>query len=206
MGSPRRPKPAGFFLSVDKVHAGMGTELDAAFAARCKPGSDISEHLPKIAELAAECSHVTEFGVRSGLSTTAILHGLAKRGTGTLKSYDIEQHRAEIPALPAGVAWQFELADTAKLGDIEPTDMLMMDSLHTAEHVTEELKHAGSVGRYLVFHDTTTFAGAGQGDGGKMGICPAIFNFLATPEGLWWHVCHHNPNNNGLLVLKRYYA
>lgn len=182
----------------------MGTELDAAFAARCKPGSDISEHLPKISELASECAHVTEFGVRGGLSTTAILHGLAKRGTGTLKSYDIEQHSAPIPALPAGVAWRFELADTSKLAEIEPTDMLMLDSWHTAEQVAAELRHAPSVNRYLIFHDTTTFAGPGQGDGGGMGICPAIFDFLATPEGLWWHVCYHNVSNNGLLVLKRY--
>lgn len=184
----------------------MGTELDAAFAARCKPGSDISEHLPKISELASECGHVTEFGVRSGLSTTAILHGLAKRGSGTLKSYDIEQHHAEIPALPAGVAWQFELADTAKLAEIEPTYMLLIDSWHTAEHVAAELQHAHSVGRYLVFHDTTTFAGAGQGDGGGMGICPAIFNFLGTLEGRCWEVFYHNPNNNGLLVLRRLWS
>lgn len=182
----------------------MGNELYAAFAARCKPGSDISEHLPMIAELAAQCSHVTEFGVRGGLSTTAILYGLSLRGSGTLKSYDIEHHHAEIPELPRGVAWQFEKADTAKLSEIEPTDMLMLDSLHTAEHVAAELWHAVNVSRYIVFHDTTTFAGAGQGDGGAMGICPAIFNFLASAEGYReWLVFRHNPNNNGLLVLKR---
>lgn len=181
----------------------MGNELYAAFVARCKPGSDISEHLPKIAELAAECSHATEFGVRSGLSTTAILYGLSVRGAGTLKSYDIAPHSAPIPQLPAGIAWQFEQADTAKLGEIEPTDMLMLDSLHTAEQVAAELRHAENVGRYLVFHDTTTFAGAGQGDGGAMGICPAIFDFLSTEEGFKWLVYHHNPNNNGLLVFKR---
>jgi hypothetical protein len=185
----------------------MGNELYAAFAARCKPGSDISEHLPKIAELAAECSHVTEFGVRSGLSTTAILYGLSLRGSGTLKSYDIAPHCAPIPTLPAGVAWQFEQADTAKLGEIEPTDMLLLDSWHTAEHVAAELRHHENVSRYLVFHDTTTFAGAGQGDGGAMGICPAIFNFL-TDAACYreWLVYYHNQNNNGLLVLKRFGA
>jgi hypothetical protein len=35
--------------------------------------SDINEHLQTLHDLASECDHVTEFGVRTALSTTAML-------------------------------------------------------------------------------------------------------------------------------------
>lgn len=184
----------------------MGTDiLDREFARRCEEGSDISAHLPLLSELAKTCAHVTEFGVRRGNSTVALLHGLCRRGSGTLKSYDIDPHCVEgLPALPPGVGWQFELADTAKLCDIETTDMLFVDTWHTAEHVRAELTQAKNVNWYIALHDTTTFAGPRQGDGGGDGICVAIFDFLASKEGRNWTVHHHNAANNGMLVLRRF--
>lgn len=181
----------------------MGTNYDGEFAGRCRAGSDIAEHLPLLSDLASQCGHVTEFGVRSGNSTLAFLHGLARRGSGILESYDIEQHQCEFPTAPSGVSWNFTRADTSALGDIAPTSMLFIDSLHTMRHVAAELEHASSVERYLVFHDTTTFGGNKQGDNGEMGICPAIWDFLCSKEGNNWRVHMHNVRNNGLLVLKR---
>ena len=52
--------------------------------------SDMAAHLPTLALLATRCKHVTEFGVRLGHSTIALLQGLAERGEhGCLTSYDI---------------------------------------------------------------------------------------------------------------------
>ena len=183
----------------------MGTAaLDRAFADRVGAGkSDISEHLALLSVLATECAHITEFGVRTGHSTIAFLHGLSIRRSGTLCSYDIEHHQVDLPELPVGIAWRFNCANTGELCDLEPTDMLFIDTWHTCDHVAAELSHASIVHRYIVFHDTTTFAGNGQGDGGGMGICPAIFDFLASDEGSRWAVRTHCINNNGLLVLKR---
>ena len=48
--------------------------------------SDINEHFPAIIELAKECDHITEMGVRTVVSTWAWLAGAPKKG---LFSYDI---------------------------------------------------------------------------------------------------------------------
>jgi len=60
--------------------------LDHAFEERCRRPSDINEHLVTLRDLAANCAHVTEFGVRKGVSTFALLHGQPNR----LISYDIQ--------------------------------------------------------------------------------------------------------------------
>ena len=179
-------------------------QLTADFAARSRAGSDISDHLPALSGLAAECSTATEFGVRSGNSTIALLHGLAVAGAGSLTSYDQQPHQIEhLPPLPPFVTWRFHLADTGALEAIEPTDLLFIDTLHTCAQVRAELVHAPHVRKYLVFHDTVLFGWRDEAPGDGPGICQAIFAFLATEEGRKWEVLHHAPHNNGLLTLRR---
>ncbi len=40
----------------------------------CETPSDINEHLPTLYALAKECRHLTEFGTRTGATTTALLY------------------------------------------------------------------------------------------------------------------------------------
>jgi len=183
----------------------MGTVLGDEYQRRLAESSDMARHLPKLAELASEVGHATEFGVRKGNSTIALLSGLGRHGSGTLVSFDREDH--DVPQdliLPSGVAWHFVKTDIATLNELEPTGLLLIDSWHTREHVAKELQFAPAVWRYLVFHDVTSFAGKDQGDGGGMGICPAIWDFLVTPEGMCWRPHYHDAECNGLLVLKRF--
>lgn len=173
------------------------TEL---FLQRAKTPSDINEHMPVLALLAAAYPHITEFGVRTGNSTISFLAGFSMSGRrgSVLASYDINQH--SVPSVPLlGIDWRFTQADTAKLASIEDTNVLFVDTLHTYAQVKAELKHAKSVTNFIVFHDTVLFGE--NGENGEPGIQGAIGEFLANnPE---WHVFTHYENNNGLLILRR---
>jgi cephalosporin hydroxylase len=172
------------------------------FEQRAATPSDINEHMELLSVWACCCDHVTEFGVRSGNSTVAFLAGLANTGSKKLVSYDQNAPSFAPPPTP-GVEWEFHQADTANLPDIEPTDLLFIDTLHTAEQVRAELRHAHRVRRLLMFHDTVLFGSRDESPGTGPGINHAIFRFLSTNEGQKWSVAFHAPNSNGLLALVR---
>lgn len=178
--------------------------IDDLYRARCRTESDIWGHLPTISALAETCGHCTEFGVRKGNSTIALLHGLAHSNNGRWKprlvSYDIEPHEIQ-PAdfRPPGIEWQFVQCDTSTLKTIERTDLLLIDSLHTAAHVKAELAVADNVRTWLVFHDTMLYGSKGEDDG--LGIIHAIFRFMQQNQG--WRVHRHFSHCNGLLILTR---
>jgi hypothetical protein len=179
--------------------------LHDAFEQRRAATSDINQHLVTLAKLAASCETVTEFGVRGGNSTVALLEGLSQKAVsdgrkGTLVSYDFAPSELNpVPYLPENVSWGFVLADTNLIPMIGHTDMLFIDTLHTATQVLSELRFAPLVRRYLVFHDTMSFGVLGQ-DGGP-GLLVGILQFLGSSEGDQWKVFSHAQNNNGLLVL-----
>ena len=54
----------------------------------CDHASDINQHLPTLREYGEKVDHITEFGVRSGVSTVAFLHAHPKQ----LISYDINPY------------------------------------------------------------------------------------------------------------------
>ena len=175
------------------------TPIQAQYVAAINTPGDINEHLQTLFDLADECEHVTEFGVRWGSSTTAFLASRAR-----LVSYDIAQHPAarhlfEL-AREEGKAAEFKVGDTLKIERIFETDLLFIDTLHTYAQLRHELfKFHNSVLKYIVLHDTVTFGQTGE-DGGP-GLILAVWDFLTTfPE---WRIKEHYTNNNGLTVLER---
>lgn len=161
--------------------------------------ADMVPHMARLADLAASCDHCTEFGIRTGTSTIALLEGLSTTGGGTLVSYDLNPPSLTIEELPAHTHWHPIQANTARLATIDPTDLLLIDTLHTAAQVEAELHHARRVTRYLVFHDVVKFGWHGEAD--ESGILTAIFAFLARhPE---WRVLYLDPSPWGLLTLHR---
>lgn len=58
--------------------------IEALYQKQLQAHTDIVEHLPTLRKLAAKCKHVTEFDVREGCSTTALLAAQPE----TLESYD----------------------------------------------------------------------------------------------------------------------
>lgn len=172
-----------------------------AFDILSRHPSDINEHLPMLYFLASQCDHVTEFGVRTGASTLAFLHGLQGRPA-TLRSYDINDNfGVHKPLAPhTSVDWQFAVCSTLAISQIEPTDLLFVDTLHRYDQVRQELAlHGDAVRRWIVFHDTETFGVTGD-DGGE-GINRAIEEWLdAKPE---WRIVYRTHRNNGLTVIER---
>jgi cephalosporin hydroxylase len=159
---------------------------------------DIAEHLPRLNQLARECRHVTEFGVRWGSSTAAFLNSDA-----TLRSYDIVEDPsvAELFRLAqdAGKDARYIIASSLEIGTLEETDMLFIDSKHTYQQASAELKYANSVRKYIVLHDTTTFGTIGED--GSVGLWPAVVEFLAHSTD--WTMVERLHNNNGLTVMAR---
>lgn len=100
----------------------------------------------------------------------------------------------------AGVKFAFHAADVLTIS-IEPTELLLIDTLHTEEQLRAELQlHASRVARFIALHDTTTFGDHGEVPG-KNGLLPAIIDFLHhRPE---WTIFEHRSNCNGLTILGR---
>lgn len=166
--------------------------------------SDISEHVPTLRRLASECGHVTEFGVRSGNSTRAIMAGWP----GRLVSYDITENEY-VQGLfkqfqDEGYSYDYIIADVLTV-DIDSTDMLFIDTWHAYDQLSEELsRNAPKVSRYIVMHDTVTFGLEGEKCYHKEptnGLLAAIGEFLVNNRD--WRVAEHYTNNNGLTVLHR---
>ncbi len=170
---------------------------------RCRSvESDIHQHLLRLAQLARECNHVTEFGVRSGMSTFSFLHGLSNKSRPVLRSYDLGDPYNIFSLRPQlQVDWLFRHGSTLEADVIEETDMLFVDTLHTYGQVKGELeRHGNQARKYIVFHDTVSFGLVGE-DYREPGINLAIQEFMR--DNPHWVLFEHYENNNGLTILAR---
>lgn len=161
---------------------------------------DIYEHLDTLKKYADECEHVTEFGVRDVISTTAFLASKAL----TVVSYDIEI-RPRIPKIQAmciaeNRKWDFH-NENVLTSTIEPTDLLFIDTYHSYDHLTQELNlHGNKARKFIILHDTDYFGEKGQDD--KIpGLNMAIHEFIGANKA--WDIKEVFTNNNGLTVLSR---
>jgi len=189
------------------------SQLEDIYEVKCSNPSDINEHLPVLRAFASKCEHITEMGVRNVVSTYALMMGRPK----TLVSYDINYTDAIIEAI--GVAdkedidFTYIVQDVLKV-EIEPTDLLFIDTLHTYTQLSQELKlHASKVKKYIILHDTTTYGFKPEPSDWQTenimenyvyndkGLWPAVTEFLDSNRS--WIVLEKRENNNGLTVLKR---
>lgn len=162
----------------------------------CKTPSDINEHLPVLKDLSSRCAHVTEMGVRGGVSTIALACGHPMR----MVSYDINPVLDAVVGmiLEAGVDFQFFQRDVRHIL-IEATDLLFIDTLHTYDQLKTELAlHASKVRKFVAFHDTVTFGVHGE-DGKTPALLKAIADFFDPT--MWVRTDY--TNNNGLTVMAR---
>lgn len=166
--------------------------LEAEYMWAWKTPSDFYLHMPMLRALASVCDHVTEMGVRDGISSRAFLVENCK-----LVSYDIviQPHARELfeKARSLGRDVQLIQANTLVL-DIEETDLLFIDTDHCYYQLSQELRmHGNKARKYLAFHDT------GNPYGGE--LLPAIMEFLAANPR--WIVHSHTTECHGFTVLKR---
>ena len=129
--------------------------------------SDINQHIPVIVQLAQECNHITEMGVRTVVSTWGWLAGAPKDG---LISYDLYNPKYWLgenndpikdvsdTAEAYDIKFKFVEADVCEI-EIEETDLLFIDTWHVYDQLKEELRiHSNKARKYICFHDTTSFA------------------------------------------------
>lgn len=177
--------------------------------------SDINEHINTLYEYGKECSHITEMGVRWVSSTWPLIYSNPKK----MISYDIvrDNNIDEVIELATEYNIDYEFIENDVLNiTIEPTELLFIDTLHTYNQLSLELKrHSENVSKYIILHDTTTF---GYNDefvynhasdilksiiSEKIGLVNAVNDFLETDNGKKWSIKEVFTNNNGLTILKR---
>jgi hypothetical protein len=157
--------------------------------------SDVNEHIAVMHKYADECEHITEFGVRTGVSTWAWLASRAK----TIRCYDIEnvinnlEHHIQ-SSKDTRKDFTFKQADTIADGfEIEPTDLLFIDTDHTYKQCSKELQmHGNKARKYIIFHDTIICGHE---------LIRAIDEFLENNKN--WKRKEVFSNNNGLTILER---
>lgn len=166
----------------------------------CRTPIDIHEHMPTLRRYAAECNHITEFGTRFVVSTYAFMAAKPWK----LLTYDLVPHpniwNADQLAKENYIEFGFMERDTTKI-EIEPTDLLFIDTAHNYAQVKKELElHASKARKYIIFHDTVSY-GYHDEDGSPGGLMPAIDEWLAAnPQ---WVLREVFENCNGLLVAAR---
>ena len=173
--------------------------IKEAFIVRKTKPSDINEHMETLRRLSSKCKHITELGVGEMVSSWAFLEGLRAEG-GKLVSIDIKSpteygvplENIQEGCIKEGIEFVFRLESSLMI-EIEETDMLFIDTLHTYKQVSQELKlHADKAKKYIVFHDTESC---------KEDLLRAVSEFLEVhPE---WRETEHHTHNNGLTVLTR---
>lgn len=162
--------------------------------------SDINQNLYELYELAKECDTVVEMGVRSGVSTRAFLN------TNTnLTSFDIildpEVQKLFDLAKERGKKAKYIQANVLNI-EIEDTDLLFIDTLHTYNQLRQELKiHGNRAKKYIAFHDTYTFGLRGEDGIDNKGLLSAVIEFVM--QNPHWKFYKYKTNNNGLTILKR---
>lgn len=168
----------------------------------CNKKSDINEHLSVLKKYSEKCNRVTEFGVRRGTSTCALLMGKPK----IMKSFDIEK-KDKLPlkkyekfAKENGIDFKFYVKNVLDI-KIDETDLLFIDTLHTYSQLYQELYlHGNKAQKFIIFHDTVTYGEIGE-NGLKPGLMKAIKEFMKNnPE---WKMKENLKNNNGLVIIDR---
>lgn len=176
--------------------------MEKLYKKLCNKKSDINEHLPTLKKYAEQCESITELGVRRGTSTCALLYGKPKQ----MQCYDIEQ-KGNLPlkeyekfAYENDINFKFIIANVLHI-EIDYTDLLFIDTLHTYNQLKQELSlHGNKALKYIIFHDTKTFGEIGE-DKKSPGLLKAIEEFLS--KNSHWSVKEAYKNNNGLFILVR---
>lgn len=200
------------------LNTNIDTDIETIYNYLCNKQSDIHEHLPTLRKYASKVKNITEMGTRFGVSTYAFLIGKPKK----LISYDIN-YKFFMPyendiikyAEKCNTEFEFREADVLE-ADIENTELLFIDTLHTYNQLSKELrKHESKVDKWIILHDTITFGYIDERyyDNGTVsnqitdmkiketGLMNALIHFLIENNN--WKIKEHFTNNNGLTVLER---
>lgn len=176
--------------------------LEEKYQHLCGTHSDINDALPVLRKYAAQCRHVTEFGIRTAVSTCALLAAQPER----MMSWDLtlnHQFLDDLMRVKGRTNFTYHQGDT-RLIEIEPTDLLFIDTCHQYGQLKAELaRHSGRVTTFLIFHDTWIYRLVDEGDSPTSikGLWPAIQEFMWVEP--CWKIIEEIQDRSGLMVLKR---
>ena len=158
---------------------------------KAKRSADICEHMETLLRYAMMVDSVVEFGVRAGASSTAWMKAKVKR----VRCYDVDQCDIAFfreHAAANGMDYDFIRADDLTV-EIDPVDLLFIDTHHTYPQLTAEMDmHGDKVRKYIICHDTTY----------APECYTAITDYInRNPQ---WRIKEHYANNNGLTILERH--
>jgi len=197
--------------------------IELKYHQRCAQPSDINEHLQVLRDYASRCTHITETGVRSAVSSYAFAAGLLGKPHNKLIQIDLNNHE-NIQTFLKECSTESINAIFYEQSDLdcplEKTDLLFIDTWHIYGHLKRELARWNSyVTKYIILHDTTVDGIYGETircgwdavaqskssgipvDEINKGLWPAVTEFLAShPE---WTLEKRLTNNNGLTILAR---
>lgn len=210
-----------YSVSLYGIESPSQLKLRNKYEHSCHYPSDINEHVSRLCSLAKECSSVVEIGVRTMVSTWGILQGLSESSSHPCSYLGIDITYPSSDTLwiakqlaeGNGISFDFWQANDMDI-EIEPVEMLFIDSLHTYCHLTYELeKFSPKVSKYIAMHDTNwgniddpTYKGdyteyPSEYDRTKRGLWLAIADFLKRHSE--WTLYEQRFNNYGFTVLKR---
>lgn len=160
---------------------------------RWKMTGDMIGRLDWMINLFQGIESITELGPFQGCSTTAWLACGPKKLTTIDINQNIDVNEFSIISKELGIDFKFVLADDLKI-EIEETDLLFIDTMHTDEHTYQELKlHAGKARKFLAFHDVNPQ---------RFGTQAGIDRYLKENPNLWT-TKYHDINDCGFLILER---
>jgi len=114
---------------------------------------DMYKRMDFIQEKFKGIQSITEFGPYQGCSTSAWLMLKPKKFTTVDQGIVLDLERFQKAAKEINVEFNFILGNDLEV-DIEPCELLFIDTVHSKEHTYNELKtHAHKISKYLVFHD-----------------------------------------------------
>lgn len=210
-----------FFCSTLCATQELSEELKREYIHACATRSPIYLHVPLLRELAKECASVIEIGLYEMTSSWGLLKGLSENPAPTKSYIGIDPRRPGPLELAGKIAKaheiQFQFWQENDMNvEIEPAELLFIDSLHTYCHLSYELeKFSPKITKYIAMHDTS--APWGERDDAdyrgnfseypfwiprnKQGTWSAVEDFLARhPE---WDLHLRRLNCHGFTILKR---
>lgn len=181
----------------------------------------VAEFLPTLKMLAQDCKSIVEIGASGLQATWGLLEGL-KESRQTQKSFlaidqyapkEFKIHEIKKAAHKEGIDFKYWSVNDLYI-QLEPVDMLYLDSIHTYRHLTTELaSYESQVKKYIVIHNTGQIWGHRDDPRfiddynenllslGKRGQVQAVIDFLSkNPQ---WQVYSHHEKGTGLTILKR---
>lgn len=189
---------------------------------------DINEFLPRIRKELTGASHITELGVREAISSWTFAavaaeaadagRPIAYRALDITKKDGVADLEAAMAQCP-GVDFTFTEGSDLIVSPWR-TDVMLLDTWHTYKQLAKELPiWTPYITKTLILHDTSLFGNRDEdlnGHGGKpvdeslfsgvlprVGLWPAVEDFLNSAEGRNWRLVERIVDNFGLTILSR---